>query len=572
MTEPTFKAYYGLTMIIFSEIILKYRYVTITAIIISILVFISTYFATLLTEASAVLLGSDSKIDFSVRLARFLRISLLYLSLKHIPLMFFTYLLQLISRNKFVETLREYMNLPFYKFNTKTPGEIRFTIFLKALSYPICAQIVVFDFTSSVGTTIFTFIRTYNDISPYAAFIFFLFPFVYLTYMIFYLKKRIVYRTKNLVEQENTSAQIYDKLSNFDVIKSYNLENSEANSLENSIKGQVLAQLTTDIFTAKGRYMARYILISPYLFLAILYIMSPHSMTKVLFFQAILLYSSLSQEIKKLGSQLFKLSTFLNQIGYDTEIFQYDRGIPPMHGIQYFQDKIVFQNVNISHENRIIIRDINCEINKNEKIAIVGKNGTGKSTFIKAVLGFTNYNGNITIDGNNIKNLTNNSLFSLISYISQDDYTSDDTILNNLKLGCKEATTENIIEKAKLFDCHEMIMKFENGYETQAGIRGNKLSGGQKQALAFVRAAVKDSPIFILDEATSAIDKKYEKKLLEVLFNEIKNKTIIMIIHDQKHLDKFDRIFFLNEGKLEDTGSMNELLLRNGNFRSFINK
>lgn len=571
MLEPTLKEYSKLLMIIFDQIILKYTYVTVIAIISCILVFISTYYTTQLAEASHILLSKNSEINFSDRLFRFLRISLIALSLKRIPKTIFTYIVQLICRNKFVETLRDYMNLPYYKFHKKTPGEIRFVIFLKSLSYPICAQIVVFDFTTILGMTIFTFIRTYKDVSKYAAIVFFLFPIIYIWYMLIFLKKRIVYRTRNLIEQEKTSSKIYDKLSNFDVIKTYNLENSEVSDLQNSIKGQIDAQIATDIYTAKGNYFARYILIAPYVIVGLIYCMGPAKFDHALLYQATLLYSVLTVEIKKLGHQLYRLSTYLNQIGYDSDIFaESENNINIICQSTYFQEKIEFRNVTIYHDNKMIVENANCEIRKNEKIAIVGKNGTGKSTFIKTILGFTTYTGEVLIDGVDIKNMSPTALFSMISYISQDDYTSDDTVLNNLKLGNKNATKESIIEVAKMFDSHEMIMKFENAYDTHAGIRGNKLSGGQRQTLSLIRAAVKNSSVFILDEATSAIDKKYEIKVLDILLNKLEEKTLAMIIHEKKYLPSFDKVFFLNNQKLEDVGSFEELIARNSNFKKFV--
>lgn len=568
MYKPTFKEYYGLLAGIFSDIILKHKHIKIAAIVSAISVFVSTYYVTELAEASAVLLEKNNPIKFSTRIYNFGRISAISLALRHIPLAYFTYLIQYISRDKFVEVLRSYMSLSFYKFHKKTPGEIRFTVFLKALAYPICVQIVVFDFTTLLGTTIFTFIKTYNDINMYAAFIFSFFPIIYIWYMIIFLKYRIIYRTLNLVEQEKTSSKIYDKLSNYDVIKAYNLENSEIDSLRTSIKGQVDTQMATDIFTAKGKYVGRFLIISPYILLAVIFLISPGAMTGSLFFQATLLYSSLSIQIKKLGVQLVKLSSFLNQIGYDTIDKEMMR--ESQLKLEHFQDKIEFANVDLFHEEKLILKGINCKIFKGEKIAVVGTNGCGKSTFIKSILGFTYFTGEIFIDGIDIKNLSSKSVFSLISYISQDDYTSDDTIMNNIKLGNKSVSDETIKEKAKFLGCHDMIMSLDNGYETQAGIKGSRLSGGQRQKLSMVRAAVKDAPIFILDEATSAIDKGYEAMVLDVILNKLKDKTVVMIIHEKAYLSSFDRIIFLNKGQLEDSGKFEDLLQKNKNFKDFM--
>lgn len=568
MYEPTFKEYYNLLSSIFSDIILKHKHVAVTAFISAILVFVSTYYITELAEASAVLLDRSHSSPFDLRLYNCAKISFFALTLRCVPLAYFTYLIQHIARIKFVEVLRSYMLLPYYKFHKKTPGEIRFTVFLKSLSYPICTQIVVFDFTSLIGSTLFTFIKAYNDISLYPAVVFSMFPLLYLLYMIFFLKYRLIYRTLNLVEQEKTSSRIYDKLSNFDVIKAYNLENLQIDSLRNSIKGQIETQMTTDVFTAKGKYFGRFLIILPYILLAIFSLAKPNSISGSLLFQATLLYSSLSIQIKKMGAQLVKLSSFLNQIGYDkidAEILSNSQT-----AIESFNHKIEFLNVDLFHEDKIILHSLSFTIYKNDRIAIVGKNGTGKSTLIKAMLGFTKYNGDILIDGINIKNLTNKSIFSLISYISQDDYTSDDTIMNNIKLGNKTVSDQYVYDKSRLIETHEMITGLEHGYETQAGIKGTSLSGGQRQKLSLLRAIVKDGPIFIFDEATAAIDKEYEKKIINILMNTMKNKTIVMIIHEKSYLEDFDKIFYLNNETVEEIGTYNDLMKNNYNFQTFI--
>lgn len=568
MYKPTLKEYFWLFMDIFGEVIFKYKYVTIAAAVSAALAFMSTYYFTQIAEASATLLDKNSSVPFEQRLYSFAKVSLLSLCLRHIPLTFFTYLIQLISRNKFVENLRSYMSLPYGKFHKKTPGEIRFTVFLKALSYPICAQIVVFDFTSLVGSTLFTFLKAYSDLNLYAAVVFSLFPICYFGYMLVFLKYKIIYHTLNLAEQEKTSSRIYDKLSNYDVIKTYNLEESEVESLRESLKGQVEAQILLDTFTAKGKYLIRFINISPYVLLAVFSLIYPSSMGGSLFFQATLLYSSLSVQIKKLGTQLARLANYLNQIRYDT--IHDDIAVQSGDTIECFRDRIEYVNVDLYHEEKLIVGGINCSIIKGERVAVVGKNGTGKSTFIKSLLGFTQYTGDIMIDGVNIRNLSNKSIFSLISYIPQEDYTSDDTVLNNLRLGNRNATREFIESKAKMFNSHETFLGLENGYDTRAGIRGNKLSGGQKQKISLVRAAVKDAPIFILDEATAAIDKSYEALALETILKKMVGKTVAMIIHEKEYLREFDRVFFLNSGKLEDAGSYQELVARNENFRKFV--
>lgn len=568
MYRPTLKEYLGLFQNIFTEVILKYRYVKVTALICALSVFISTYYFTKVAEASSLLLDSNSKIPFIERLGNLAFYSFLSLSLKHIPLAFFTFIIQLIARDKFIENLKAYMDLPYTEFHKKTPGEMRFTIFLKSLSYPMCPQIVIFDFVGLIGTIIFTFIKAYTDINIFAALIFLFFPLIYSLSTLVFLKYRISYHTLNLEEQQKTSARIYDKLSNYDIIKTYNMENEEIEDFHDKLKRQADCQLRLDMFIAKSRYIIRFVMVLPYVIFGALSFIQPNLMNGKTLFQAILLYSSLSLQIKKLGTQLGRLTNLLNQIRFDS--IESNRMHIPTETKLNFESSIQFDNVSLYHDSNLIVRNINLIINKGEKIAVVGYNGTGKSTFIKSLFRFTKYTGKIRIDESDLEILTNKSIFDLITYIPQEDFTSDDTILNNLRLGRKNSSFEYIKSKAKFMEAHETFMNLEDGYNTQAGIKGHRLSGGQKQKLSLVRAAVKDSPIFVLDEATAAIDKGYEKKAMEILLGKLENKTLIMIIHNKEYLKEFDKIIFLANGTVAGYSNYEDLLQSNEEFRNFI--
>lgn len=568
MYRPTLKEYLGLFQNIFTEVILKYRYVKVTALICALSVFISTYYFTKVAEASSLLLDSNSKIPFIERLGNLAFYSFLSLSLKHIPLAFFTFIIQLIARDKFIENLKAYMDLPYTDFHKKTPGEMRFTIFLKSLSYPMCPQIVIFDFVGLIGTIIFTFIKAYTDINIFAALIFLFFPLIYSLSTLVFLKYRISYHTLNLEEQQKTSARIYDKLSNYDIIKTYNMENEEIEDFHDKLKRQADCQLRLDMFIAKSRYIIRFVMVLPYVIFGALSFIQPNLMNGKTLFQAILLYSSLSLQIKKLGTQLGRLTNLLNQIRFDS--IESNRMHIPTETKLNFESSIQFDNVSLYHDSNLIVRNINLIINKGEKIAVVGYNGTGKSTFIKSLFRFTKYTGKIRIDESDLEILTNKSIFDLITYIPQEDFTSDDTILNNLRLGRKNSSFEYIKSKAKFMEAHETFMNLEDGYNTQAGIKGHRLSGGQKQKLSLVRAAVKDSPIFVLDEATAAIDKGYEKKAMEILLGKLENKTLIMIIHNKEYLKEFDKIIFLANGTVAGYSNYEDLLQSNEEFRNFI--
>jgi len=262
----------------------------------------------------------------------------------------------------------------------------------------------------------------------------------------------------------------------------------------------------------------------------------------------------------------------LNQVKFcesqkPIDSFQY---YAPEEEITSFEDRIEYRDVTLYHGSDPIVRNINLAIGKTEKIAIVGPNGCGKSTFVRSLLGFVKFSGDICFDGHPMDYSTWHSIIRLISYVPQDDNTSDDTVLENLRLGNEEATRDQIIDVARRFGAHDAFQQLPRGYDTEAGPRGEWLSGGQRQRIALVRAAVKNGPIYVLDEATAAVDKEYEQEVVRRMFEELGGQTLIMIVHGLDYLRRFDRIVFIEGGRIEDVGSYGDLLGRSARFKAFI--
>lgn len=181
-------------------------------------------------------------------------------------------------------------------------------------------------------------------------------------------------------------------------------------------------------------------------------------------------------------------------------------------------------------------------INKGECVAITGQSGCGKSTISKLLLGLYKVeNGMIWIDGQPYLKINNMEIRQKIAYVPQEPYLFNDSIKENIRIGKLNATDEEIENAAKIAHAHEFIMKFENGYETMVGERGNKLSGGERQRIAIARAIIKDAPIILLDEATSALDNESEQFVNESLKSLINKKTIIMIAHRPSTIALADR-------------------------------
>lgn len=201
--------------------------------------------------------------------------------------------------------------------------------------------------------------------------------------------------------------------------------------------------------------------------------------------------------------------------------------------IKEFTDAITYRNVSFAYnESKTVLKNINLTIPKGQTVALVGQSGSGKSTFVDLLPRFYDINeGEITIDGNNIKDFSFYDLRELMGNVNQDPILFNDTIYNNIAFGVENATPEKVENAAKIANAHDFIMQTENGYQTVIGDRGGKLSGGQRQRLSIARAVLKNPPIMILDEATSALDTESEKLVQEALDNLMRNRTSIVIAH-----------------------------------------
>ena len=234
-----------------------------------------------------------------------------------------------------------------------------------------------------------------------------------------------------------------------------------------------------------------------------------------------------------------------------------------------FNSDINITNLNFSYDGKEqILNNISFEIQKGKKIAIVGRSGSGKSTLINLLPRFYEIDTNqISIDGIDIRNISLKSLRKLISTVPQDSFLFNDTIMNNITFGKADATGEEVIEACKKANADKFINKLPEKYNTIIGERGVRLSGGQRQRLSIARAILKESPILILDEATASLDSDSEKEVHKAIDNLIKNKTVIIIAHRLSTIMSADHIIVINNGKLVEQGTHQELINQSGEYK-----
>jgi subfamily B ATP-binding cassette protein MsbA len=237
-----------------------------------------------------------------------------------------------------------------------------------------------------------------------------------------------------------------------------------------------------------------------------------------------------------------------------------------------FDEAIEIKDLSFSYPGRPVLKDINLTIPKGKMVALVGPSGGGKSTLMDLLPRFIEPDyGSIRIDGHDIRTVSMNSLRGMMGLVNQESILFNDTIHNNIAFGAPGATAKEVESAARIANAHEFIIQTERGYESNMGDRGVKFSGGQKQRICIARAVLKNPPIMLLDEATSALDTESEKLVQDALNKLMKNRTSVVIAHRLSTIQNADIIVVVDEGRIIEQGSHQELIGRNGLYSKLVN-
>ena len=267
-------------------------------------------------------------------------------------------------------------------------------------------------------------------------------------------------------------------------------------------------------------------------------------------------------------------NTIINAMAYLERIFETMDEKPLIHDepnakiLPSIEGHVEFKDVTFMYEeDNPILKNIDMNINSGESIALVGPTGAGKSTIVSLISRFYDINeGEILIDGINIKDVTLKSLRQQMGIMLQDSFIFSGTIMDNIRYGKLDATDEEVIEAAKIVQAHEFIMEFENGYYTEVNERGSRLSVGQRQLISFARALLANPRILILDEATSSIDTQTELLLQKGLDELLKGRTSFIIAHRLSTIKNSSRIMYIDDGRIVECGTHDELMSLKGHY------
>ncbi|HLN52760.1 MAG TPA: ABC transporter ATP-binding protein [Lentimicrobium sp.] len=301
-------------------------------------------------------------------------------------------------------------------------------------------------------------------------------------------------------------------------------------------------------------------------------ILSPESsMDAAIFIAYIVIFSQIINPIKALSTAAYNIQKGAASVerieqvlNAEEVITQKDNAVP----ISQFCESIEYRNVHFSYNQDEVLTDVNLRISKGKTVALVGASGSGKSTLVDLLPRFYDVTkGEILIDGIPIKDLVITDLRALMGIVSQETILFNGTVFDNIAFGMTEVSMDEVVAAAKVANAHDFIMQMPEGYNTNIGDRGIKMSGGQRQRLSIARAVLKNPPILILDEATSALDTESERLVQDALINLMKNRTSIVIAHRLSTVQFADEIVVLQKGKIVERGTHNRLIEKPGVYK-----
>lgn len=292
------------------------------------------------------------------------------------------------------------------------------------------------------------------------------------------------------------------------------------------------------------------------------------------FITYIAFFSQLIQPLKNLSTASFNIQKGAASIERIEGLIQTPVEIqdsPNARVLQAFENSIELRNVSFSYEDVVVLKKINLTIPKGKTVALVGSSGAGKSTLADLVPRFIDASeGEVLIDGVNIKEYTLHSIRSQMGIVTQEAILFNDSIENNIALGVEDPSREDIMNAAKIANAHKFIEQKEEGYDTNVGERGMKLSGGERQRMTIARAVLKNPPILILDEATSSLDTESERLVQDAINNLMSNRTSIVIAHRLSTIRHADEIVVLQKGEIVERGTHDSLLTQNGFYKRLV--
>jgi subfamily B ATP-binding cassette protein MsbA len=497
---------------------------------------------------------------------------------RYLALFFLTPIRNGIIHDIRMDLQKKIISLPLSFIGTKRRGDLtsRMTSDLVEIEWSIMGTLEMI-FKDPIN--ILVFLSTLIFISPsLTVFVIILFPLAGI--LIGYIGKNLKSSSKKGQDKLALIMSIIDEnIFGIRIIKSFNAEkfiNSKFKKTSEEYKKIMTGVLRRkDLSSPMSELLSTIVMVIVMWFGGQLVLAETATLSPQEFIGYILIFSQIIPPVKSLTTSYYYIQKGSAAAERVYEILNTENTIKNINNpkiIFKISDTISFNIKSFKYENNDILKNINFNINKGEKIALVGQSGGGKSTITDLLARFYDVNdGQITIDGINIKDIELENLRSLMGIVSQESILFNDTIFNNIKIGNLEATEKDIITAAKAAYAHDFILNCEDGYNTNIGNSGEKLSGGEKQRISIARAILKNPQILILDEATSSLDSESEKLVQNALTNLMQSRTTLVIAHRLSTIENADLIIVLNNGEITEKGSHKELINKNGDYKKLYN-
>lgn len=447
------------------------------------------------------------------------------------------------------DTYRHFLDLEPEYFNSIGKGEIQNTISRRSQAVQDMIDVITLNFFPTFLTIIFVSFQCFVNLGGVSMIIINLSIIAYSLVTIKITAWRNEVRKKLIQAQDKSLNVLMDGLNNYETIFTYNTEDFEGERYDNRLR--TVEKHSTAI--SRSLYilnLCQRIIWSIMTILIIIYNVyyNQKSIKPEDFVFLIHLTSIIVRSLDNLGFMYGKFQAALINARMTNLAKRNikDSGFKPIHRLE---DSINAKGLCIQYGDKTIVDDASFTIRKGEKIAIIGKNGTGKSSVVRSIVKLIKSEGLIEIDGIDSKDVTDNSYKNIISYISQNTILFDGTVMQNIKYGNSKLCDEEIFRVSKYLGIHGTILKMEHGYYTLVGEQGRNLSGGERQKIIILRSILRQANILIMDEATSNLDRQSEDIIMRKILED-PSLTVLAIVHNPELLENFTGVLHIKDGKI----------------------